>query len=292
MRSCFSILDVFAGHRLGDSKNDPVVDFRNNIGSDNLDYGAAYYPWLKTTVFQTNDFTAENLTDSARTVLVNLGVSMVGTTETALRAGSPMYTKIMNAMTEYVNCMPPSAAIAGAYTRADLERGVWKAPANIALESVTGPSVVIPPNLQAGLNVTPSGKSINPIQSFPGRGTLVWGAGTLDGNSLDRRYIHVRRTMTMLEQSIALGMGGYVFEPNDTNTWVTVKSAISVFLTDIWNAGGLAGATTADAFSVSVGLGSTMTADDILAGIMRISVKVAIDKPAEFNEFAIEQKMG
>lgn len=43
-----------------------------------------------------------------------------------------------------------------------------------------------------------SGKSINVIRPFPGIGTLVWGARTLDGNSQDWRYINVRRTTTTI----------------------------------------------------------------------------------------------
>jgi len=55
---------------------------------------------------------------------------------------------------------------------------------------------------------------------------LVWGARTLDGNSLDWRYINVRRTMIMLEESIRLASKAYVFEPNVGTTWVTIKSMI------------------------------------------------------------------
>lgn len=47
-----------------------------------------------------------------------------------------------------------------------------------------------------------SGKAINAIRVFVGEGVKVWGARTLDGNSLDWRYINVRRTMIMLEQSV------------------------------------------------------------------------------------------
>ncbi len=59
---------------------------------------------------------------------------------------------------------------------------------------------------------------------------LVWGARTLDGNSLDWRYINVRRTMIMLEESLRLAAKAYVFEPNTANTWVTMRSMIENFL--------------------------------------------------------------
>jgi len=173
----------------------------------------------------------------------------------------------------------------------DATRGVWKAPANVSLNSVVSPAVSISHAEQEDLNVTTQGKSINAIRSFIGEGVLVWGARTLDGNSLDWRYINVRRTLIMLEESCRLAAKALVFEPNVSSTWVTIKSLISNFLTGIWKRGGLAGAVPDDAFSVHVGLGETMTPDDILEGIMRITVLVAVSRPAEFIEITFQQQM-
>ena len=173
----------------------------------------------------------------------------------------------------------------------DATRGVWKAPANVSLNSVTAATVNISHDDQEDLNVTPQGKSINAIRPFVGEGVLVWGARTLDGNSLDWRYINVRRTMIMLEESLRLASKAYVFEPNTASTWVTIRSMIENFLTGIWKQGGLAGAVPADAFSVHVGLGETMTPVDILEGILRVTVLVAISRPAEFIEITFQQQM-
>jgi phage tail sheath protein FI len=144
---------------------------------------------------------------------------------------------------------------------------------------------------QEDLNVSTQGKSVNAIRTFIGEGTLVWGARTLDGNSLDWRYVSVRRTMIMLEESIRLGTKAYVFENNTASTWVTIKSMIRNFLTGIWKRGGLAGASPEDAFSVSVGLGETMTPEDILEGVLRVTVLVALIRPAEFIEITFQQQM-
>jgi len=119
----------------------------------------------------------------------------------------------------------------------------------------------------------------------------VWGARTLDGNSLDWRYISVRRTMIMLEESIRLSTKAYVFDANTAQTWVTIKSMIRNFLAGIWKRGGLAGSSPDDAFSVHVGLGETMTSEDILEGILRVSVFVAVTRPAEFIEITFTQQM-
>ncbi|WP_430933090.1 phage tail sheath C-terminal domain-containing protein [Saccharicrinis sp. 156] len=209
-----------------------------------------------------------------------------------LMATSPTYANLLDEIRGVMNILPPSAAIAGIYTMVDNNRGVWKAPANVGMNSVIKPTLNITHDDQENLNVdATSGKSINAIRTFPGVGTLIWGARTLDGNSLDWRYINVRRTMIMLEQSIKMALRSYVFEPNDANTWVTVKSMIVNFLTEKWKQGALAGSSPDDAFNVEVGLGTTMTSLDILEGKMLVTVKLAIVRPAEFIVVTFEQQM-
>ncbi|MFB9080642.1 phage tail sheath C-terminal domain-containing protein [Flavobacterium procerum] len=210
----------------------------------------------------------------------------------SLKATSPTYTNILEEIRSKLNELPPSAAMAGIYTAVDSSRGVWKSPANVSVSMVNAPSVNISSEQQESLNVdVVAGKSINVIRSFPGIGTLVWGARTLDGNSQDWRYINVRRTLIMIEQSLKLATRSYVFEPNDANTWVTVKSMMSNFLTNLWKQGALAGAAPEQAFDVQIGLGSTMTPTDILDGKMLITVKVAIVRPAEFIIITFQQQM-
>lgn len=215
----------------------------------------------------------------------------VATIDKTMRAIVPLYTDVMNSITKYMNSMPPAAAMAGIYTAIDNSRGVWKAPANVSVNSVSGPMVNIDHAEQEDLNVSTTGKSINAIRPFVGEGTLVWGARTLDGNSLDWRYINVRRTMIMIEESIRLASKAYVFEPNTANTWVTIRSMIENFLTGVWKAGGLAGSVATDAFSVHCGLGETMTPVDILEGRLNITVLVAVTRPAEFIEITFMQQM-
>jgi hypothetical protein len=181
--------------------------------------------------------------------------------------------------------------MAGIYSMVDNARGVWQSPANVSMNSVVKPAVNITNEDQEDLNVPLDGKAVNAIRTFPGKGVLVWGARTLDGNSMDWRYISVRRTVVFIEQSIKYAVEAVVFEPNDEPLWINVKTMITNFLTSVWHQGALAGATPQDAFSVNVGLGSTMTPADILDGILRISVGVAITSPAEFIIITFQQKM-
>ena len=86
----------------------------------------------------------------------------------------------------------------------------------------------------------------------------------------------------MVEEAILEGTAFVVFEPNDANTWIKVKAMIENFLTNLWRQGALAGSRPRDAFFVSVGLNTTMTAQDILDGRLIVEVGLAAVRPAEF----------
>ncbi len=194
-----------------------------------------------------------------------------------------LYNKIKKELDKKRLDLYPSAAMAGVYARVDRNRGVWKAPANVSLNLVSGPSVILTDEEQAGLNVDPnSGKSINAIRNFHGKGTIVWGARTLAGNDNEWRYIPVRRLFIFIEESIRKATEPVVFEPNDANTWTKTRSMIENFLTGLWRDGALAGATPEEAFFVRVGLGQTMNNNDILEGRMIIEIGLAAVRPAEF----------
>ena len=55
--------------------------------------------------------------------------------------------------------------------------------------------------------------------------------------------------------------------------------------------GGLKGATANEAYSVDCGLGTTMSAHDVLEGYMVVRVLVQLIRPAEFIELTCKQKM-
>jgi uncharacterized protein len=66
---------------------------------------------------------------------------------------------------------------------------------------------------------------------------------------------------------------------------------IDSFLNSLWREGALMGARPADAFAVLCGLNETMTAEDVLGGIMRVTLLVALTKPAEFTAITFQQMM-
>jgi hypothetical protein len=182
---------------------------------------------------------------------------------------------------------PPSGHVAGIYARTDNEVGVHKAPANAVVRQVGDLETTVTTGMQDILNP----RGINAIRSFPGRGIRVWGARTISSDP-SWRYVNVRRLFIFLEHSIDRSTQYAVFEPNDRPLWNRLKASLTSFLTTVWRSGALQGATQAEAFFVKVGLGETMTQDDIDAGRVIVLIGVAPVKPAEFVIFRIGQKVG
>lgn len=201
-----------------------------------------------------------------------------------------LFNKIVESIKSSGVIMPPSAAIAGIFVRTDATQGVWKAPANVSVFGTIKPAIELDDDDHASLNAPDNGKAINVIRAYPGRGTLVYGGRTLACNDLEWRYVNVRRTFCFIEDTIARAMLDFVFEPNTPQTWIRVKSMITSFLNSLWKAGGLYGNTPDDAFEVIVGEPESMSVEDVLGGIMKIIIKVAVARPAEFIVLQYEHK--
>lgn len=372
MKNRFALLDIYPKEKDTTTIEEQVNVFWDGVGSSYLSYGAAYFPWLNTSVLSERDLNGEmfswdvsvhnnvskitedpnfsNIVNAYYSDIIKLtvdekdktvnGVTFKFNEEindgevkkdgmllctiseykeekkegkediisktftvnwptpknknefyTALSSASPLFKQAIKSTLMKLNLLPPSAAMAGIYTMVDRSRGVWKAPANVTLNYVNSVTEDIDDDAQANLNAPMNGKAVNVIRPFRGEGIKVWGARTLDGNSLDWRYVNVRRTLLFLEESVRNAARAYVFEPNDAGTWINMKCMIENFLRSVWKRGGLAGATPEDAFEVHVGLGDTMTGDDILEGIMRITILVAVTHPAEFIEITFQQQM-
>jgi phage tail sheath protein FI len=218
-------------------------------------------------------------------------------TDTFLTKITPFFNsefeaRLRKAFLEIPLLLPPSPAIAGIYATVDRNRGVWKAPANVSLNAVKKPEVLLSDYDQADFNVdAENGKSINCIRNFIGRGNLVWGARTLAGNNNEWKYVNVRRFFNMAEESCENAARQFVFEPNDANTWVRVKGMIDNYLTNLWREGALQGAKPEHAFYTAVGLNQTMTPDDILNGMLIVEIGLAVVRPAEFIILRFSHKM-
>ncbi len=185
--------------------------------------------------------------------------------------------------------VPPSGVVAGVYARVDRERGVWKAPANVAIVGAE-PKYRVSDALDAKCNApTSGGHAINVIRSFRGTGPLIWGARTLESNQDTWRYVPVRRLFNAAERDIRTAMSTALFEPNSAPTWERVRSAVDNYVHSLWQQGALLGNTPEQAYFVHIGRGVTMTDEDIKTGKMIVKVGLAAVRPAEFIVLQLTQ---
>jgi len=280
----FAIFDVREGSAaLFD--DDELDTNRAHYGANDLKYGAAYYPFLQTAFHP-------YVTEAEDNVQVKIGTAAAAALGSIKASNTAAYNAAKAALNDQYITLPPSGAIAGVYASTDTQRGVWKAPANVGLANVIGPTVRLDTGQQDLLNYDAgTGKSINAIRAFAGKGTLVWGARTLAGNDNEWRYVPVRRFFSVVEESVKKSTYWAVFEPNDANTWIKVRGMIESYLTQKWREGALAGATTKEAFFVRCGLGTTMDAQDVLEGRLNVEIGMAVVRPAEFVILKFSHKL-
>ena len=186
----------------------------------------------------------------------------------------------------------PCGVIAGLYSRTDVARGVWKAPAgtDAKLAGVQGTAYTLTDGENGVLN--PLG--LNCFRTFPVYGTVCWGARTLVGSDAEAsewKYIPVRRLALFIEESLYRGTQWVVFEPNDERLWAQIRLNIGAFMQNLFRQGAFQGTTSRDAYFVKCDREIT-TQNDINLGIVNIIVGFAPLKPAEFVIIKLQQMAG
>jgi phage tail sheath protein FI len=179
--------------------------------------------------------------------------------------------------------LPPSGAVCGIYARNDINRGVYKAPANEVVDGAIGLELILNKAQQDILN--PQG--VNCFRFFEGRGYRLWGARTVSSDP-EWKYVNLRRYFAYLEHSIDKGTQWAVFEPNGERLWANMRITISDFLFNEWQNGALLGDRADKAFFVKCDR-STMTQNDLDNGRLVCLVGVAALRPAEFVIIRIGQ---
>jgi phage tail sheath protein FI len=197
-------------------------------------------------------------------------------------ASNPLWTPSNSEPREIV--LPPSGSVCGIYARNDIQRGVFKAPANEIVRGALRFERDVNFAEQELLN--PLG--VNCLRYLSGRGYRVWGARTVSSDP-EWKYVSVRRYFNYLEASIDRGTQWVVFEPNGELLWANVRGTISDFLLAEWKTGALLGTKPEEAFFVRCDR-STMTQNDLDNGRLICLIGVAVVKPAEFVIFRIGQK--
>jgi phage tail sheath protein FI len=193
------------------------------------------------------------------------------------------WVTILDPVTRNEINLPPSGFVAGIYARNDVNRAVYKAPANEVVTLALGFEFILNKAQQDALN--PLG--INCFRFFEGRGYRLWGARTISSDP-EWKYVNLRRYFAYLEHSIDKGTQWAVFEPNGPLLWANVRRTISDFLLNEWTNGALLGDKPETSYFVRCDR-STMTQNDLDNGRLVCLIGVAALRPAEFVIFRIGQ---
>ncbi|UOF17273.1 phage tail sheath subtilisin-like domain-containing protein [Lysobacter capsici] len=193
------------------------------------------------------------------------------------------WVRVLDPLTQREVHMPPSGFVAGIYARNDVNRAVYKAPANEVVNLALGFERFLNKAQQEVLN--PEG--INCFRYFEGRGMRLWGARTISSDP-EWKYVNLRRYFAYLERSIDKGTQWAVFEPNGEQLWANVRRTIEDFLLNEWQNGALLGDKPEKSFFVKCDR-STMSQNDLDNGRLICLIGVAPLRPAEFVIFRIGQ---
>lgn len=125
--------------------------------------------------------------------------------------------------------VPLNGDVAGVCARTDADRDPWFSPAGYQrgiLKNVT--RLAFNPNKQQRDILYKAG--VNPVVSFPGEGTLLYGDKTMLARPSAFDRINVRRLFIVLEKAIARAAKRSLFEFNDEFTRAQFKSLVEPFL--------------------------------------------------------------
>ena len=193
------------------------------------------------------------------------------------------WVRVLDPVTQREINLPPSGFVAGIYARNDINRAVYKAPANEVVNLALGFEKFLNKAQQDVLN--PEG--INCFRYFEGRGMRLWGARTISSDP-EWKYVNLRRYFAYLERSIDKGTQWAVFEPNGERLWASVRRTVEDFLLNEWQNGALLGDKPEKSFFVKCDR-STMSQNDLDNGRLICLVGVAPLRPAEFVIFRVGQ---
>jgi phage tail sheath protein FI len=182
-------------------------------------------------------------------------------------------TKVLREQTTSV-VVPPSVAVIGAFSANDRVAFPWFAAAGFsrgALKNVTEVKTKLNEDNLEDLN----NSKINPIQTFPNSGPVVFGQRTLQqaASALDR--VNVRRLLIDIRRSVRQAANQILFEPNREATLARLSARVRPILQNVQQNSGI------DRFKVIIDA-STTTQADVENNTVRGKIFIQPTRTAEF----------
>lgn len=128
--------------------------------------------------------------------------------------------------------VPMNGDTAGLMVRTDNERDPWYSPAGFNRGQVKN-IIKLPFNPKKGERDQMYKAGVNPVVTFPGQGTILFGDKTLLAKPSAFDRINVRRLFIVLEKAIATAAKFTLFEFNDEFTRAQFRNLVEPFLRDV-----------------------------------------------------------
>ena len=189
-----------------------------NIAEDRKDCVAFFSP-LKSDVVDSGIVGADNVKTTADTLNSSSYASM-----------SCNWLYIYDRYNDRYAYVPDNGSIAGLCARTDYTNDAWYSPAGFNRGQIFGVTKLAFNPTQANRDLLYKAR-VNPVVTFPGQGTLLYGDKTLIANAGSAfSRINVRRLFIVLEKAISTAAKFQLFEFNDSFTRANFRAAIEPFL--------------------------------------------------------------
>jgi phage tail sheath protein FI len=134
--------------------------------------------------------------------------------------------------------VPMNGDVAGLCVRTDLTNDPWWSPAGFNRGNIRN-VVKLAFNPTLSFRDELYKQNINPVVTFPGEGTVLYGDKTMQAKPSAFDRINVRRLFIVLEKAIATAAKYSLFEFNDAFTRSQFKSLVEPFLRDVQSRRGI-----------------------------------------------------
>ena len=142
------------------------------------------------------------------------------------------YKKMYDKYNDVFRWVPLNADIAGACARTDAVEDPWWSPGGLNRGQIRG-AVELALNPSQVNRDTLYRARVNPVVTFPGEGTVLWGDKTALAQTSAFDRINVRRLFITIEEAIAKASRTVLFEFNDTFTRENFLGMVNPYMRDV-----------------------------------------------------------
>lgn len=197
------------------------------------------------------------------------------------------WIRITDPITNRGSHVPSIGHVAGVYARTDINKNVGKSPGGVE-DGRLNFSIGLEYDVELAEIDILNPVSVNSLYQSTETGRVVWGVRTLEIGG-EYKYINAQRLMMFIQKSLFRATHWVVFENNNTDLQVRIGQQVESFLLNLYKNNYFAGVSPSEAFFV-VCDSTNNPPESVALGRVVCDVGVAINKPAEFVIYRLQQK--